>query len=486
MSNTRGIHPSTTLWLAASGGTADRTRIALTAVGSAVGTLALLAAATVEASGLGDGPYTTAVLNQPGLHPGIVIGLVALCIPLLAFTGQCSRIGAPARDRRLAALRMQGATPRDVVKIAAVETGLSAGIGALVGLGSYFVLRLVFSEPVTATYTLERDIKYADGSTGFQVDTITGPALRLPTDVLPSIPVFILLLLAVPVAATLFAVLALRRVAITPFGVVRNEQPRPLRTVPAVLFLVGTVGLALNEGIPGTAAARVLFLALLIATGVGLLLGTTALASMIGRALVSRTSSPSLLIASRRMLAAPAQAGRSGAALLLIVLLWSFALGVRVYLVASSDDQFYADAMALINVSFAVGAGVATLGLLVGAIEGVVSRRRVLAGLSAAGTPRSVLERAVLAEVLLPIAVPVVLAAAAGILGARGVLGTSVQNPETTVDGNDALATVTQLSIPWTPLLLLVFGTLLALLLATAAALPLLRRSIDPLELRAT
>ena len=35
-------------------------------------------------------------------------GVVLLCLPVLGFVGQCSRIGAPGRDRRLAALRLQG------------------------------------------------------------------------------------------------------------------------------------------------------------------------------------------------------------------------------------------------------------------------------------------------------------------------------------------------------------------------------------------
>ena len=484
MSSDRGMSRATVLWLAASGSGADRVRIALTAIGAAVGTVALTAAVTVALTGKGDGPYTTAALNEPGLHPGVVIGLLALCVPLLAFTGQCARIGAPARDRRLAALRMQGATPREVVRVAAVETGLSAGVGAVMGMALFLLLRVLLGGTVMASYTLERQITYANGSTGYVSDKITGQALRLPTDVLPSLPILVLLALVIPVAATLFAVVALRRVAITPFGVVRSVQQQPPRTVPALLFVAGTGGLALSRGIPDSTGTRVLFFGLLIATGVGLVLGATALASFIGQFLVTRTRRPSLLIAGRRMLAAPAQAGRSGAALLLIVLLWAFAEGVRVYLLASSDNTFYADATRLVDVAFTIAAGIAVAGLLVGAIEGVVSRRRLLAGLSAAGTPRAVLDRAVLAEVMLPIALPVVLAAAAGILGARSTFGSTVRKGVLDPATGNVNAQIIHLGMPWTALALLVFGTLLAVLLITAAALPLLRRSVDPSELR--
>lgn len=81
----------------------------------------------------------TAAINQGGLHPGVVIALWALAIPLLVFLGQCSRVGAPARDRRLAAMRMAGASPRQAVRVAATESGVAAALGAVVGLAIYFV-----------------------------------------------------------------------------------------------------------------------------------------------------------------------------------------------------------------------------------------------------------------------------------------------------------------------------------------------------------
>ena len=85
------------------------------------------------------------VLQRParpeGLHTGVIVTFVLLCIPLLVFVGQCSRIGAPARDRRLAALRMAGATPSDVTRVAAAESGLAAAIGAVGGLVIYLVGR---------------------------------------------------------------------------------------------------------------------------------------------------------------------------------------------------------------------------------------------------------------------------------------------------------------------------------------------------------
>ncbi len=477
----------TAVRLAAAGGSADGTRIALTAAGAAAGTLALLAAATVTATGRGDGPYTSELLNQTGLHPGIVAALVLLCVPVLAFVGQCARIGAPARDRRLAALRLQGATPADVVRVAAGETALSAGVGAALGTGLFFLLRALLGGPVVATYTLERPVTYDNGSTGSVVDTITGPALRLPTDVLPPWPALVLVVVALPLLTAAFSALALRTVTLSPFGVVRREQSAPARALPGLLFVLGTAGLAgfaalrrlLHVGQESFSVPGAVALLLFLLTGLGLLLGTSALSAGIGRVLATRSGRPSLLLAGRRLLAAPGQGGRAHAAVLLVVLLWAFAQGVRVWLLAEVDQDrsFYTGALALVDLAFGVGAAVAAASLVIGTVESILTRRRVLAGLVAVGTPRAVLFRAVLAETLAPLAPAVVLAATAGILAARGVLGTTADLPGTSATG--------RLPVPWLALGTLAGGTLLAVLAVTLLTLPLLHRSTHPAELRA-
>jgi hypothetical protein len=487
---------STTLWLAATGGRADRARIALTAAGAAIGTVALTSAATVAAIGPHDGPYTSDLLNQSGLRPGVATALILLCVPILAFVGQCARIGAPARDRRLASLRLQGATPGDVVRVAACETGLSAMLGTAIGLALFFVLRILLNHPVKTHYTLQHRITMTDGGIGEVIEKINGPALRLPTDALPSWPALLIIAVLLPLTSALFTALALRRVAITPFGVVRQEQHRPAQVVPAMLFLGGTAGMAcfatvqrlLHQDNSAPTVTALTFFVLFLVTAVGLLTSTSALSAGIGRLLAGRTRSPALLLAGRRLTAAPYQASRVNAALLFVVLLWAFTQGFRVQTLAttSSDDDFYARTLNLINVGFAAGALIVAAGLLIGTIEGVISRRRTLAAMSAVGIPRRVLQRAVLAEAMMPLVPTVILAATAGILGARGMFGSSVRRESVADDGTAIAAHVTALPIPWLALSLLVVGTLTAILLASVAALPLLSRSIDPGELRAS
>jgi hypothetical protein len=470
------MRTSTLLRLATTGGRQDGLRIAATALGAAAGTVALLCALTVADIASGDGPYSSDLLDQRGLHAGVVVTFVLLCVPLLTFVGQCSRIGAPARDRRLASLRMAGAGPGDVTRIAAVESGITAAAGAIAGLLVYLAGRRILDDPTAQGAEVVRS---------------------LPTDVLPSWWALLAIVGGLPLAATLFSAVALRRVAVRPFGVLRGRRPAPSHGLPAAMLLLGAGGMAVFAVIvelldldhrPFVLGAA-LFIVLFAIAANGLILGTASVAAVLGRYLAPRTRRPSLLIASRRMIALPLSASRSGSAIMLAVLIAALLEGLRVNMLLSTNHShdFYASTFDLIALALAIAVVIAAAGLLVNAAEGIVSRRRTYAALVAAGTPRPVLARAALAETLLPLIAGVVLAAATGILAARGVFGTRVQHFETAVvDGHqvNAASRMIDVPVPWTQLAILVGGSITIMLLTTAAALLFLRSASDPDELR--
>jgi hypothetical protein len=483
----------TILWMAARGGRADAARIALTAVGAAVATVAVLAAAAVVYIGPDDGPYSSELLMQPGLHQGVVIALVLLCVPVLAFVGQCSRIGAPDRDRRLAAFRLSGAAPRDVARVVGAETGLAAGLGSLLGLGGYLVGRVLLDEPVTGAYT--RRVEVSPGSISFE--RTTGEVRSLPTDVLPPWWLLAVVVIIIPVGAAAFSQLALRRVTVSPFGVVRRQQTRPLRTVPAVLFVAGTAGMALFSVVvkaagPSDASTKLLavgFVMLFLVASVGLILGIATIAAWVGHFAAARTGRPALLIAARRLAASPFRASRVNAVLLLVVLIGGATQGVRAAFLTmvrlvDPEDTFFLETLNLVNLVLAVGVALAAAGVLVTAAEAVVTSRSNLAALTAAGTPRSVLRRSLLLESLLPLAPTTVLAAACGVLAARGVFGTTTTDYRQV--GRREFVRVVEIPVPWLELGALVAGTLVVTALMAAATFPFMRRSTDPRELRVT
>ncbi len=478
--------------LAVSGGRSDRLRIALTAVGSAAGTLALLGAVSVLFIDAGDGPYRLEVLRQPGLRPGVIIAIVLLCIPLLAFVGQCSRIGAPARDRRLAMVRMAGATPSEAVKVAAIETGLAAFIGALIGTGAFFLVRLIFDTTEAVMLSVE---SVTTGANGLPYRTVTEELLDarwLPSDVAIPVWALVLVVLLIPVAAAGGAVLALRKVTISPFGVVRSTIDRPPATLPVLLFLGGTGGLIAwdlvtrvlglgEEAGPLAAVALLLFLA----SAIGLLIGSASIAAAIGRFLAPRTGRPAVLIATRRMIAAPFRSSRAATSVLLAVLIGSAVQGVRANFLLGTDpaDDFYANTFTLINGVLVVAVVLAAASLLITSAESIVERRRTLAALKAGGTPTRELALSAMLETVLPLIPAVLVASVAGVLAARGLTGTRVEPYEETFSGN--LGETVSVPIPWDRLVVLSAGTIFVCCAMTAVSLLFLGRSTTPTELRA-
>jgi hypothetical protein len=473
------------LWLAASGGRSDRLRIVLTALGSVLATTLLLVAAAVLFISERDGPYRLDVLDQPGLRLGVVICLLLLCVPLVVFVGLCTRVGAPARDRRLSMLRMAGATPADVTRIAALETGLAALAGSVVGTAAFFIGRTVLDRTREGEFT----VTMADGSTRNEL----GAPRLLPTDVDLPIPAVLAVTLAISLGASVASVLALRNVRISPFGVTREVPLRPPTSTAALLFVVGSGGLIglgavarfWTSSVPTLVVASLVLFVMCVA---GLVLGSASLSAAVGRFLAPRTSRPDVLIASRRMIEAPYTSSRAAASILLAVLLGAAIFGTRANFLAYLDpaETFYADTFDLLSYVLIAAIVLSMANLVVTSSEAIVERRRTLAALVASGTPRPVIARAAIMESLIPLVPAVVLASAAGLLAARSLLGTTVERLKTfEVNGGDEMITV-GVPVPWERLLVLGGGAIVLSLVATSISLVFLRRSTSLNEFRAT
>lgn len=475
MSTTGGPRLGTVVRLALSGGHSDALRIVLTFVGALIATSMLLLGVAVVAIGPDDGPYFTSLLSESGLHPGVVFAMVMLALVSMSFVGQCSRIGAPDRDRRLAAIRMAGGTPRDARTVLVVETFCTAVVGSLVAGVLYFVMHQWFPIEVTLTH-----MDFGERT--------TRRGLVLPTDVMPNPVALLIVMLIVPIGASLLGLAALRRTALTPFGVTRRVAHRPPAIAPLSAFLIGAAGLTgfslLRTGRMDTGFVFFLLIPLLfVLTAVGVIFGSASFAYQLGRFGARRARRPAVLIACRRMVDTPFTASRSSSAVVLAVLIGAAAQGVRAnFLIATSDggsqDDFYVTAFNLVDIVLAIAIGIGVAGLLVVAAESVVTRRRTLAALVATGVPRRTLATATLLEVVAPLVPAVLITTAVGVLAARGIYGTTAI-PDG--DGNGASVAV---PIPWANLTVLAAGTLLVATVITALSLVFLRRATDLTELR--
>ncbi|HWO61485.1 MAG TPA: FtsX-like permease family protein, partial [Umezawaea sp.] len=70
-----------------------------------------------------------------------LVGAVVLLLPVLVFVTIGTRLAGPERERRLAALRLIGAGPRQVRRIATGDALAGAVVGLVLGVGFFLLLR---------------------------------------------------------------------------------------------------------------------------------------------------------------------------------------------------------------------------------------------------------------------------------------------------------------------------------------------------------
>ncbi|WP_426512436.1 FtsX-like permease family protein [Dactylosporangium sp. McL0621] len=519
----RTMRPGTLLRLGLAGSRTDTVRVVLTALTSALATLAVLTAANVVAIGRfsfhGTGSdewanqYSNALLREPGLRPGTTLTLLLMTIPVFALAGQCTRLGAPERDRRLAAFRMAGATPAQTVAISSAETGFAALLGSLAGLGVFAAGHRLLHRP---------------GPDGL---------LPLPTDVWPAAWFVFVAVAGIPVLAALAAAVVMRRVTVSPFGVVRRVRrtrgPRPWAGgfILAGVLLLGLVASwaklhrHLHIPYPPGWLVALLLIAGVGSAGLGVVLGTGWLTWWSGRLMARWARRPSTVLASARLVADPWSGSRTLAVLLICVLFGAGAAGIRAQFAAQQDaqlaafrlaypgddfgppDPFYLRTMDLVDAAVLTGMVLTAAALLVIVAEGIVSRRREYASLVATGVPRGTLGRAILWQTLLPAIPAVLLALVVGLSLARS-FGTEARAGGDAVLSCSAAADVCRggnpgtdpqhwtqtrspevvraVAIPWRELGRDGGVALLSVLATTGAGLLFLRRSTDLSEVRTT
>jgi hypothetical protein len=237
----------------------------------------------------------------------LLLSVVALAVlaPVLIFIATATRLSAARREQRFAAMRLVGATSRQVSRLAATESTVAGVAGAAAGFGIFFGLRI----PVAGIAFIGQPF--------------------FPAELSLSPPDILAVAIGVPVAAAVAARLALRRVRISPLGVVRRATPPPPRAWRILPLLLGfaELGFFTVRGKPTSPSAQdlafVLSFALII---VGLALAGPWLTMATARVMARRTSRPGTLIAARRLADDPRAAFRAVSGLVLVLFITTVAV----------------------------------------------------------------------------------------------------------------------------------------------------------------
>ncbi|MFD9699007.1 FtsX-like permease family protein [Lentzea sp. NPDC059081] len=248
----------------------------------------------------GTGPYADDYESMLTLLTRV--GLVVLVVPCLVLVASAARLTAAKRERRLAALRLAGASPRQVVVMTAVETAIGAVVGSVLGV----LLAQPFSH-VTATIPWE-------GGTWFPGDFVPSPAVVAAVAVLA------------PVLVVGAAIMGLRRVVNQPLAAEGKRTVRPWR----LLMIAGAIGVFfLGITYAREAGGANQFTVVLLGLGgvaLALVLAGPVLTAWVGRFFVGRWRGPSTLLAGRRLAGDPVAAFRGSAGVVIAVFTGSMAL----------------------------------------------------------------------------------------------------------------------------------------------------------------
>jgi FtsX-like permease family len=250
----------------------------------------------------------------------LVLSAVAagLLFPVLIFIGGATRLSAARREQRFAAMRLVGATPGQVSKLAVVESSVAAVAGTVLGFGLFYALR-----PAIATIPFS-------GERFFTSDLSLSPANVL------------LVAIGIPAAGALAARIALRRVNISPLGVTRRVTPRPPRAGRLIPLLAGIAWLGYlayfsDIGEPhrhsSTTQAYAYLLGVFLIL-IGLIVAGPWLTMLGSRLTARRAKRPAGLIAARRLGDNPQTAFRAISGVVLAVFLASCAVGTITTIVA--------------------------------------------------------------------------------------------------------------------------------------------------------
>jgi hypothetical protein len=301
--------------------------------------LAAIGGATPEQLLEQDGTVAVARIAAAGVSSGtrqvLLIAALAILFPLLILVNTATRLAAARREERYAAMRLVGATPRQINTVASVDAAAGAFLGALLG-------SLVFVA-----------VRPALASSSFAA------ARFFPADLTPVWWGYAGAIAAVPCVAMVSSLLSLRRVRISPLGVTRKastkKRPRAWRLAPlaAGAAIVPGAAAQVSKSLRETGASDPLMLfAGLLLIMVGVVLSGPWLTLMVAKLVARTTRAPSSLLATRRLADNPKQAFRTVSSLVLAVFIGSFVAAMVPALGRAQDPPGQSSLRDVLRVNF--------------------------------------------------------------------------------------------------------------------------------------
>lgn len=330
---------------------------------------------------------------------GVASGL--LLIPLATLGGAAARLAVARRDERLAALRLAGATTRQVTGLTLLDSASQALLGGVLGAGGYFGL-------IPLVQLVQ-----------FQQNPFDYTELVVPLWVLPATVAAVVLIALVSAGASL------RKVAITPLGVAARVSPGGMhwsRIVPIVLAVVGfsvAIKAPTFMGIAVLVAFVVVGLAAINVIGPFIIW-------LIGRIWVSQAKSAPSLIAARRLIDEPKSAWRSVGGVGLATFIAGLCAALAMFDGGADVDPTGRDIATGGFLTLTIAAVVAAVSTGVLQAGRIIDQRTEYRALAMAGMSTTIMNRARMREIEIPLVAAITVASLAACLFIVPALSMSV------------------------------------------------------------
>jgi hypothetical protein len=257
-------------------------------------------------------------------------------LPLAVFLSVCARLSAAARARRLAALRLLGLSRRGTQRVNAAETVAAALLGAVLGLGAYWIVNQLVSRI---------------GLPGFK---------WYPSDGSLSVSTILVCAVGCPALAWFVGRASARKAAANPLAVRRSAVEKPPGKWGLLPLALG-VGIVAGYCVAGatghaprdTGLSSILMPLAVVLVGAGLVLTLPVLSRALAQKTAGSTQSVFLGLAMRRNEAEPGGALRVATGLVLLVFAASLTQGVLIELdqVSKNTSSVQAYTIPLADVS---------------------------------------------------------------------------------------------------------------------------------------
>ncbi|MFJ9147599.1 FtsX-like permease family protein [Streptomyces sp. NPDC102270] len=230
-------------------------------------------------SGTTPSPFT--VYDQSGM----LLGAGLLVVPVLMLATASGRLGAARREQRLAALRLAGATPRQILAMTGAETAAVGAAGAAAGALAYRLLLPALAHLPFGIGTWHTGDLWVGGLGVLAV------------------------VASVSLLTALSAVSTLRQVARSPLGVAQQSNPRRTRMIRLVLFAAAVLYILVSVDGGGLKTSQQAALVMLF-YGAFWIIGPWVV-DRLGRLMARFARRPATLLAARRLSDDPRSAWRT-------------------------------------------------------------------------------------------------------------------------------------------------------------------------------